>query len=123
MNKARSSKIPGIKKLFKNTLQEITALLDNALKGIALSDVVIDEYTAKFCNDHVKCVTVFPVSLVSMSISATPGDDVQFKYSVRTSPEHSWKPWVTVKPSLLIKKSDGDGILMGQFFLNDIIGI
>jgi len=74
MNKAKhNSKIPDIQRLFENTLKELTALLDEAIEGMGLS-----EYTAKLCNDHVKCVMVFPVSLVLMSISATPGDGVKF---------------------------------------------
>jgi len=53
---------------------------------------------------------------------------VEFQYFVRTTGEHSWLKWVTVKQSLLLKGGVNDGKMMGlfadrRFKKKDIIGI
>jgi len=100
----------------------------NGIVGYDNDGNVVFVFTETFCNDHVKCVLVFPTKLETMSISTTTGDDVEFHYSVRTTPVHSWMKWVTVKRSLLIKEGDDDGKLMGlfadrRFKKEDIIGV
>ena len=92
-----NSKMSDIQQLFLSTSKALTVLLDNAIEGKANSKLVIDVFTETFCNDHVKCVLVFPTKLETMSISTTTGDDVEFQYFVRTTPVHSWMKWVTVK--------------------------
>ena len=94
--------------MFKNTSYAITELLDDPIDAEE-----IDQFTKKFCIDHVKCVKVFPVNLVSFSTNATTGDDVEFQYFVRTTRKHSWLKWVTVKQSLLLKGGVNDGKMMG----------
>lgn len=68
--------MPYIQQLFLSTLKALTALLDNAIEGKANSKLAIDEFTEMFCNDHVKCVLVFPTKLETMSISTTTGDEI-----------------------------------------------
>ena len=93
MNKAKYvSKQPRIEMLFEKTVSELQELVEKANKGTTGSEMAIDKFSTKFCNDHVKCKKVFPVCPVLMFITAKTCDDVKFKYSVCSSMVHSWKP-------------------------------
>ena len=114
-----------IQMLFHSKTEEQKILVMNAIEGNDQSELAIDQFAETFCNDHVKCTVVLPTILETMSIPQTNDADAEYKYFVRTSLEHSWLKWVTVKHSLLIKD---DEKMMGlfadrRFSRKDYIGV